>query len=157
MERHAVLMVDTPFLFGQYQTRMGFFVNVLSTSKLARLRSRGFWTGWTQAALFGLLAGKSCLVCERDLGEEVLLWVSRRAVYAFFYFVNVWKHCALDLIMQLKAMMIRTLVTRSNLERVILKCCLCHVFLVDFSRRHHHNLARAWCQINLLRMAALLA
>ena len=42
MERHAVLMVDTPFLFGQYQTRMGFFVNVLSTAKLAWLRSRSF-------------------------------------------------------------------------------------------------------------------
>ena len=42
MERHAVLMVDTPFLFGQYQTRMGFFVNVLSTAKLAWLWSRSF-------------------------------------------------------------------------------------------------------------------
>ena len=149
-------MVNTPFLFGQYQTRMGFFVNVLSTTELAWLWSCGFWTSWTQATLFGLLTGKGCLVCEGDFGEEVLFWVPRGAVYAFFYFVNVRKHCALDLLIQLKTMMIGTEVTRSNLEWVILKCSLLCILVVDFSRGHHHNLARARRQINVFCRAAWL-
>ena len=157
MERLAILMVDTPFLFGQYQTRMGFFVNVLATAELAWLRSCGFWTSWTQAALFGLLAGKSCLVCERDFGEEVLLWVSWWTIYAFFYFVDIRKHCALNLLIQLKVVMIGTVVAHSKLERVILKHSLLRILLNYFSRRHHHNLAWACCHINLLRRAALLA
>ena len=59
--------------------------------------------------------------------------------------------------MQLEAMMIWTLVARSNLERVILKSRLLRILVVDLSRRHHHNLARACCQIDMLRRAALLA
>ena len=59
--------------------------------------------------------------------------------------------------MQLEAMMIWTLVARSNLERVILNSILLRILLVDISRRHHHNLARACCQINVLHRAALLA
>ena len=59
--------------------------------------------------------------------------------------------------MQLEAMMIWTLVARSDLERVILKSCLLRILVVDFSRRHHHDLARACCQIYMLRRAALFA